>query len=727
MSAEVLSIEVTAELRDFKKRMKEIPGVTKTEATDAVNGILRQLKRAEKGAADSAKKVSDEWDRSWGTIGRTAERGLGKLGGVFGAVGDAVFDFVGPLTGAAGVLGTIGVVAGAAAIGLAAAAGGGLLVVGAMNALVSAGAAAEERLEAVGLAAVLPADARASLDGYTDSTGLLRNEWDRLIALNASIWADELTTNVSFLTDAIAFAGDATEFLSTDVAGFIRSVHEGVPIVGDFVAELYAWRDGVIAARVETVRNQAALDDLQKAVASFGKIREEVAKAEEKRQNEADAAARKAQAEAKRKEAEAAAELRAIEAIADAHEELRRITSDANDDQRTDAGKLIEAHRREVDAILEKGKAAEDVAATDEAIAATDMRLLRDLTRLRTDAEKQRREDAKETADFLETIEAKQRQNTRDLALWTLDQWRNGVWVKLEEDQQAVLDEMVSGMDQMAAKFRGIIDGPIGNAFNAFADFASEAVDFILEKLDEQIEALQEAAEEQVEIATEAAEQTSDIAETAAESELDAQNMLIDQQLAKGEITAEEARQAKLQAQRDHNDELIRIGQQYEAEFAAAQAMDADERGRALKAFRRSQALQRAAAVVEGVRAGIALIPSFAALPFGAGVAAAAIIAGTATGFAIDRINSQKPPEFPSGFTPPSPDHELVGKQPQEGIANRRAMETPGFASVLERANRGERSRSSSSVGVTVGLDRRTGKLKVATDKRAGKRGRRRH
>ena len=157
------------------------------------------------------------------------------------------------------------------------------------------------------------------------------------------------------------------------------------------------------------------------------------------------------------------------------------------------------------------------------------------------------------------------------------------------------------------------------------------------------------------------------------------------------------------------------------SESTMQKAEEAQKR-RVVEAFKRTQALQIAAATIESIRAGIAMIPGFAFLgPFAPAAAAAA--AAASLGIAIAGIQAQQPPAFPIGgiVEGARPDHVMIRAQPDEGIANLRAMGAPGFREALEAANAGEpfrRDGASSSVAVTLELDRRLRRLRVAQSSR---------
>ncbi len=74
-------------------------------------------------------------------------------------------------------------------------------------------------------------------------------------------------------------------------------------------------------------------------------------------------------------------------------------------------------------------------------------------------------------------------------------------------------------------------------------------------------------------------------------------------------------------------------------------------------------------------------------LTFGAPLAAAGIV-GPAVAAQLAAIAAQKPPQFPTGGMV-SPDHVLVGVQPDEGIISRRGVAALGGPQAVDQINQG--------------------------------------
>lgn len=109
-------------------------------------------------------------------------------------------------------------------------------------------------------------------------------------------------------------------------------------------------------------------------------------------------------------------------------------------------------------------------------------------------------------------------------------------------------------------------------------------------------------------------------------------------------------------------------------------------------AFRRSQSLQRAAAVIEGARAAVSLIPAFAILGPGAPAAAAAV-AGAGLAVQLQVINTQEPPKFAFGGHTSGPLHAggdvAALLERGESVVSSRGMAQPGAREIVDALNAG--------------------------------------
>jgi hypothetical protein len=144
---------------------------------------------------------------------------------------------------------------------------------------------------------------------------------------------------------------------------------------------------------------------------------------------------------------------------------------------------------------------------------------------------------------------------------------------------------------------------------------------------------------------------------------------------------------------------------------------EANERRRQIAAaFKAQQAAQVALALIDGARAAISLIPAFAFLGPGAPVAAAAV-AGVATAAQVAAILAQKP-KFHTGLDPSEMPAILTRG---EGVANQRAMATPGFREQLRAANAGTAPAASMGPVVIALNDRVLAQLDARASKLTGR------
>jgi len=154
----------------------------------------------------------------------------------------------------------------------------------------------------------------------------------------------------------------------------------------------------------------------------------------------------------------------------------------------------------------------------------------------------------------------------------------------------------------------------------------------------------------------------------------------IDAELENGLISAAEAADARKRAVIDARQKQQLLQQRTK-----------EEREQALEAFETAQGLQKAAALVDSIRAGVSLIPAFAYLgPFAPAAAAGVAAAGLATAWA--GIESASAPEFPTGYVPPagSPDHTVTGRfRTDEAVLTGRGVQNAGGPAGVEALNRG--------------------------------------
>lgn len=138
--------------------------------------------------------------------------------------------------------------------------------------------------------------------------------------------------------------------------------------------------------------------------------------------------------------------------------------------------------------------------------------------------------------------------------------------------------------------------------------------------------------------------------------------------------------------------ELALLESRRAARLQAIEEQQRAEQKAARDAFKRSQSLQRAAAVIEAARAAVSLIPAFALLGPGAPVAAAAV-AAAGLDVQLRVINSAEPPKFAFGGQVGGPLH-AGGDVPAllergEAVVSNRGMAQPGAREIVEALNAG--------------------------------------
>ena len=279
------------------------------------------------------------------------------------------------------------------------------------------------------------------------------------------------------------------------------------------------------------------------------------------------------------------------------------------------------------------------------------------------------------------------------------------VLARRQREVEAFNDEVIADIVEKTNEAQQLItDFTVSNLQSAIGNTVT--------LLGNEIDRLQGEAEAQEQAAVQAAEASADAARDQADADLEAA-------LAREDLS-DDARAAAEQA---HEEALARIDTQLAADIAAAETLKEEEQKAALATFEAQQALQTTLAVMDAARAAVALIPAFVFLGPGAPIGAA-VAAGAALATQLAIIESQSPPQFPTGL---DPDHRLVGIQPGEGIGSRRAMADPVVRDALAAGNEGRRlPEAPREVGVRVDLDPRLQRLRITTDRRLGKRGPRR-
>lgn len=130
------------------------------------------------------------------------------------------------------------------------------------------------------------------------------------------------------------------------------------------------------------------------------------------------------------------------------------------------------------------------------------------------------------------------------------------------------------------------------------------------------------------------------------------------------------------------------IDREAAASKRAINTLSNQEQKAAKRAFAVQQAGAASAVVMSGAEAYVAMLAALAPiLTFGAPLAAAAIV-GPAVAAQLAAIAAEKPPQFPTGGMV-SPDHVVVGVQPDEAIMSRRGVAALGGPQAVEQINQG--------------------------------------
>jgi hypothetical protein len=213
-----LTVSVTAELKEFERRLSMLPEIGGKEAKGLASQIRKELKGAEESAEGSARKIG----AALGGATSVIEKGLRVLGPVGNGVADVLYDFVAPLaeagagvaevTGGMGAAGAAATTAGVAVAGVAAAVaavaiGAGLALAG-MFALTNAAIGAADRLEAVGQASRIPEGSQEALDRFQGASNALWQELDVLVVQLGSALAPALTVLVDKVGQVIEWVNN---------------------------------------------------------------------------------------------------------------------------------------------------------------------------------------------------------------------------------------------------------------------------------------------------------------------------------------------------------------------------------------------------------------------------------------------------------------------------------------------------------------------------------------
>lgn len=172
------------------------------DADQVVDG-LDDAEKAAKRLREETAKV----DKSIDGMSRGGQKVANLLGGPFGDLADIVFDLGEAAEGSAGAVGGLGATALGAVVGVAALSYAGLQ-------LASAAEEAATRLEAAGLAGLIPPESRESIDEYRSATEGLRNEVDLLSVTFGGPLLSAVAAAADGLTGAVSILRTVSDAMS---------------------------------------------------------------------------------------------------------------------------------------------------------------------------------------------------------------------------------------------------------------------------------------------------------------------------------------------------------------------------------------------------------------------------------------------------------------------------------------------------------------------------------
>lgn len=638
------TVNIRAELAGLRQDLQSAGDLTEGQAQAMVISLEKRLKAAEKASRAASKAANDTKaaERELARVAKEADKALADQHRGIEALGKAVAEqFGGPIskladlsTSTAGAVGAVG------AAGFAAVAGVGALAAGAKR-LADAAVEARDRLTEQGLAAAIPPSAAASLADYETAGQTLRNELDLLTVTIGSGLAGAIGDAANVTADLLAGFRDlanAAEDANTELGGFTVGARNMVRIgqaIGSLgLSELY--RSVASEAGAAADEQERLADSARDAATAYEKMLEEIP-----------------------------------------------FYGPTADDLEKGGAKIAEAERKAAEAARAHEKAArEDAAALRE-----QQRAAESHARAQEEEKLQLARAAHEARLHAEALEANIKA-ARDLQ-GPIDDLRTEIG-GLERSWAGSSSALEMALDVWTGQLEGFLDSPI---VGKIGEIAGDLADLFVAANEREIESLEDRHTRQMD----AFEAEREARRRSIDEWLQGEEDRIDALLGYGELSENEAQNERkrllleLQAKKDAAAEATRdakeqLEQQHEHELELAK-----------KAFRQNQSLQLAQAAIESIRAGISLIPAFASLPPPVSFGAPAMAAGlAATSFAIAAagIKSQKPPEFPMGFVPPSatstsgsPDHLDARIRRDEAVAAPRTTQQIG--PLIDALNRG--------------------------------------
>jgi hypothetical protein len=641
-----IELRFVADMADLLRDLKAT-GKLSDETFAKAQKVAEKAYRAQKKAAKEAAQAAKE-------ASLATQKGLAGLkalaegmGGTIGGAAGMVEKFAVYAGSMATALGPAGVTAVAAAIGIAGVAVGAVAAAGAVLQLVTSAdelIAKTSRLD--GVFGALDADRAQSIHAVTDSIDALGEVASRAQVLLAGEFAAGMERGALVAVQLGLAVLDSRDRLGE----LLSTLASYGAVLGPLILGPSGWAG--LQSAISLTANSIDLAD--KATASYadrarelvGTIRDE--KTEEANRSKwakASADARKEQADAEREYERAIREtIATIQRIQGAEESVAQLRTAAYSDLLSETDRVREATDAAALAGVEAWMAGADAALVNSAGVARVA------------------QETRELAALQQQEAAKREQTLGELA-------------KLEA---AVAALPAQAMEAMVAS----VDAGLGHIQQAVGAFANVIGTFS----DLRIQALEEEAEREIAIETRRIDRWR-------EQQIEE----IEGMRSRGELSDRLA-----------DREIANVEKAYKEKAKAAKKLGKDEEALARKSFRITQGVQIAAALIEGARAGVALIPSFAAVPFGLGVPAALSLGASTAAAQIALIRNADPPSFAAGGLVGdraglvAEEHSPILASSREGIVRADAMERLGRDG-LDRINSGQ----SLSSSVSVYLDRR--------------------
>lgn len=283
MADDAIIIPVRAQTEAYKRGLMELAGFTETEASKAAGAFEKTaLKKIVADNLKSAELSSKAWSEAGKKISET-------VGGSVGRLGNAVFELIPKAGAASAALGTVATAAVGIGAGVAVASG----VAAAMYGLAEAADRAEARLDKAGRAALVPEDARESIERYRDASEALSVASDVLTVRLGAVAADGLARiEMSGLGALSTLDKVATAF---DAAGISASGFEGKTARG--IAALTTLGASEVLIRTVGAAYSYMADEGQRAADASQAVADAQAGADRQLQNNIDIWQREAEAE----------------------------------------------------------------------------------------------------------------------------------------------------------------------------------------------------------------------------------------------------------------------------------------------------------------------------------------------------------------------------------------------------------------------------------------------